>query len=85
MVTLTSFLAYLERRNTRYLFLFLAFVFLASTEIVGLVEVWFYSTQLLLIPFTSIHLSHFLEFLMLSSFSVALLSKKKGVCSGDRL
>ena len=82
---LTSFLAYLERRNRRYLFLFLAFVFLASSELVGLVEVLFYSSQLILIPFTAIHLSHFLEFLMLSSFSLALLSKSRIVGGGDGL
>jgi len=62
-----------ERKTLRYLFLSMAFVFLAASEAVGLIEVWFMSTQLILIPATGIHLSHFLEFLMLSSFSLALL------------
>ena len=85
MVLLTSLFAYRVRRNSRYLFLTLAFAFLAASEIVGLVEVLFYSAELIVIPFTGIHLSHFLEFLMLSSFSFALLTKTKGVCGGDQL
>jgi len=73
VVLLISLLAYVERKTLRYLFLSMAFVFLAASEAVGLIEVWFMSTQLILIPATGIHLSHFLEFLMLSSFSLALL------------
>jgi hypothetical protein len=67
------------------MFLSLAFAFLAASEIVGLVEILFYSAELIFIPFTGIHLSHFLEFLMLSSFGFALLTKGKGVCSADQL
>ena len=84
LVLLMSIFAYRVRKNSRYMFLSLAFAFLAASEIVGLVEVLFYSTSLIVIPFTGIHLSHFLEFLMLSSFSLALLTKNKGVCDGNR-
>lgn len=84
LVLLMSIFAYRVRKNSRYMFLSLAFAFLAASEIVGLVEVLFYSTALIVIPFTGIHLSHFLEFLMLSSFSLALLLKNKGVCDGNR-
>ena len=79
IVVLISLLAYYERRSRRYLLLSLAFIFLAASEVVGLVEVWFLSAQLIMIPPTGIHLSHFLEFLMLSSFSAALLTNGKGV------
>jgi len=75
VVLLISLLAYAERKTTRYLFLSMAFAFLTGSEVVGLVESWFLSTQLIFIPATGIHLSHFLEFLMLSSFSLALLVK----------
>jgi len=85
LVLATSLLAYRIRRNSRYLFLSLAFAFLAASEIVALVEVLFYSAELIVIPSTGIHLSHFLEFLMLSSFSIALLIKNKGVPSADQL
>jgi hypothetical protein len=75
VVLLISLLAYSERKTFRYLFLSMAFAFLAASEAVGLIESWFLSTQLIFIPATGIHLSHFLEFLMLSSFSLALLVK----------
>jgi hypothetical protein len=68
-----SLLAYADRKSSRYFFLCLAFAFLAASEVVGLIESWFLSTQLIFIPATGIHLSHFLEFLMLASFSLALL------------
>jgi len=73
IVLLISLFAYVERKTSRYFFLSLAFAFLAASELVGLIEVWFLSTQLIFIPSTGIHLSHFLEFLMLASFSLALL------------
>jgi hypothetical protein len=75
LVLIISILAYAERRGKRYLFLSLAFTFLAFSQIVELVESLFLSNQLILIPSTEIHLSHFLDFLMLSSFSVALLTR----------
>jgi hypothetical protein len=70
-----SALAYAERRNRRYMFLSLAFGFLALTQVIELIETIFFSSELIVIPFTGIHVSHFLDLLMLSSFSVALLVK----------
>ncbi|MBO0888261.1 hypothetical protein J2P12_04090 [Candidatus Bathyarchaeota archaeon] len=75
VVLLISVLAYTQRRSHRYLFLCLAFASLALSQIVELIEALFYSNQLMLIPDTGIHLSHFLDFLTLSCFSVALLVK----------
>lgn len=74
-VLLISLSAYTVRKTQRYLFLSLAFAFLAASQVVGLVESWVLSTQLIFIPDTGIHLSHFLDFLMLSSFSLALLAR----------
>ncbi|OLC60915.1 hypothetical protein AUH73_08530 [archaeon 13_1_40CM_4_53_4] len=73
LVLLISLLAYASRRDTRYMFLSLAFTFLALSQVVELIETLFLSNQLVYIPLTGIHLSHFLEFVMLSSFSLALL------------
>jgi hypothetical protein len=75
LVLLISLLATAQRRNLRYLFLSLAFGFLAASQIVQLIETVFLSNQLVFIPFTGVHLSHFLDFLMLGSFSIALLSR----------
>ncbi len=80
LVLMVSLLAYASRRDTRYMFLSLAFTFLALSQIVELVETLFLSNQLIFIPLTGIHLSHFLDFLMLSSFSLALLIR-----SGDSI
>ena len=73
LVLLISLLAYASRRDTRYMFLSLAFTFLALSQVVELIETLFLSNQLVYIPLTGIHLSHFLDFVMLSSFSLALL------------
>jgi hypothetical protein len=73
LVLLISLLAYASRRDTRYMFLSLAFTFLALSQVVELIETLFLGNQLVYIPLTGIHLSHFLDFLMLSSFSLALL------------
>lgn len=75
LVLSISLLAYRQRRTNRYLALSLAFTFLALSQVVELVETLFLSSQLVLIPLTGIHLSHFFDFLMLSSFSFALLAR----------
>ncbi len=80
LVLMISLLAYASRRDSRYMFLSLAFTFLFLSQVVELVETLFLSNQLIFIPQTGIHLSHFLDFLMLSSFSLALLIR-----SGDPL
>jgi hypothetical protein len=80
LVLTISLLAYGSRRDTRYMFLSLAFTFLTLSQIVELVETLFLSNELIFIPLTGIHLSHFLDFLMLSSFGLALM-----VRNGDSL
>jgi hypothetical protein len=85
LVLFISLLAYAGRRGTRYMFLSLAFTFLASSQIVELIETLFLSSQLVYISGTGIHLSHFLDFLMLASFSLALLVRsEKIIGSPDR-
>jgi len=73
VVLLISLLAYESRRDTRYMLLSIAFTLLSLSQVVELIETIFLSNQLVYIPLTGIHLSHFLDFLMLSSFSLALL------------
>jgi len=73
LVLVISLFAYATRRDTRYLLLSIAFTFLFLSQLVELIETIFLSNQLVYIPLTGIHLSHFLDFLMLSSFSLALL------------
>jgi hypothetical protein len=73
LVFAISILARAEKRGRRHLLLTLAFGFLFLSQVVELVETLYLSNQLILIPFTEVHLSHFLDFLMLSSFSIALL------------
>lgn len=85
LVLLISLLAYASRRETRYMFLSLAFAFLALSQVVEFIETLFLSNQLVYIPVTGIHLSHFLDFLMLASFSLALLVRsEKIIGSSDR-
>ena len=79
LVLLISLLAYASRRDTRYMLLSLAFTFLTLSQIVELIETLFLSNQLVYIPLTGIHLSHFLDFLMLSSFSLALLVRAEKI------
>ena len=68
-----SVLARAETRSHRHLLLTLAFGFLFLSQVVELVETLYLSNELVLIPYTEVHLSHFLDFLMLSCFSIALL------------
>jgi hypothetical protein len=84
LVLLISLLAYAGRRESRYLFLSLAFAFLALSQVVELVETIFLSDQLIFIPLTGIHLTHFLDFLMLSSFSMALLLRSRDTLGNTR-
>jgi uncharacterized membrane protein len=85
LVLVISLLAYASRRDTRYMLLSLAFTFLALSQVVELIETLFLSNQLIYMPLTGIHLSHFLDFLMLSSFSLALLVlREKTLGSTDK-
>jgi hypothetical protein len=62
---------YARKRDSRYLFLLLAFVFLGLSQIVTLLETLFLSSPMFL-PFLELHVSHLLDFLMLLSFTLAL-------------
>jgi hypothetical protein len=74
-ILLVSIAAQLRKRNSRYLFMTLAFGFLTLSQSVELVETLFMSNQLVVVPVAGVHLSHFLDFLMLSSFGLALFRK----------
>lgn len=73
LVLAISILAHAETGTRRHLFLVFAFGFLFMSQVTELVETLYLSNQLILIPYTEVHLSHFLDFLMLASFSFALL------------
>jgi hypothetical protein len=74
VVVLTiSALAYFRKGGARYLSLLLAFTFLTLSQVITLVEVLFLSQGLILLPFVGLHLTHLLDFLMLSSFVLALI------------
>ncbi|MGI0090409.1 MAG: hypothetical protein ACREBS_01745 [Nitrososphaerales archaeon] len=66
-------LVYLRKRNTRYLFLLIAFAFLFMSQTVTMLEVTLFSNAYLLIPYTGLHLSHLFDFLMILSFGLALV------------
>jgi hypothetical protein len=87
IVVLTiSVTAFWQKRNARYLMLFVAFFFLALSQIFTLGEVLFYSGALITIPFVGIHLTHLFDFLMLVTFGLALLrnwDQRKPVASGN--
>ncbi len=72
-LVLIASLAYLRRRNRRYLFLTLAFVFLFASQFVTMLEVAVYSNYLMIIPSIGLHLSHLFDLLMLLSFAAALM------------
>lgn len=69
--------AYVKKRDSRYLFLLLAFVFLGLAQIVTLLETVSLSNPVYL-PFLELHLSHLLDFLMLLSFTLALTRSIEG-------
>jgi hypothetical protein len=75
IVLAVSVVAYSKRRNRRYFLLTLAFAFLTLSQSVDLIETLFMSSQLIIIPVVQIHLSHFFDFLMLTSFGLALVEK----------
>lgn len=81
-----SLLAYSRRQNTRFLFLTLGFFFLFLSQVVSLCEVFLLSDYLVIIPVLGIHLSHFLDLLMLLSFVTAIArnwgSTNKGAVDG---
>jgi len=64
---------YWRRRNGRYFFLMLAFVFFFLDQAVTFYQEIDLGGMLIAIPYISLHLVHFLELLMSVSFLAALL------------
>jgi heme A synthase len=75
VVLLVSVLAYARKRNSRYLFLSFAFLFLLLSQAVTLVETIFLSNSLIIVPYAGVHLAHVFDFLMLFSFVAAITRK----------
>lgn len=81
VVMVVSAGAFIRRRDGRYFFLMLAFVFLCLDQLITLYqEVYFYGL-LIIIPYLGLHLVHVLELLMLVSFIAALLVPFRGMRS----
>lgn len=75
VVLAVSVSAYARRPERRYFFLMIAFVFLALSQTETLIETFFLSNALILIPYLDVHLSHLFDFLMLFCFGLALTSR----------
>jgi hypothetical protein len=73
-----SLFAYLRRSSGRYFFLLLAFLFLALSQSITFAESFFFSDQLIVIPYVGLHLTHLLDFAMLLSFGLALTKSYAG-------
>jgi hypothetical protein len=68
-----SVAAFVRRRESRYFFLMIAFLFFSLDQIVTLYqEIYFYGL-LIVIPYIGLHLVHVLELVMLLSLIAALL------------
>jgi hypothetical protein len=74
-----SMAAYIRRKDRRYFFLMLAFVFLALDQAITLYQELYFYGLLIVIPYLGLHLVHFLELLMLISFMAALLVPYRGM------
>ena len=62
-----------RRRNSRYFFLMLAFVFFSLDQIITLLQQLYLGDVLLSIPVIGLHVTHIFELLMGASFIAALL------------
>jgi hypothetical protein len=76
-----------RRRNGRYFFLMLAFVFFFLDQAVTFYQEIDLGGMLIAIPYLSLHLVHFLEFMMSISFLAALLGPstvgRKGMAKNE--
>jgi hypothetical protein len=79
VVMLISAGAYIRRRDGRYFFLMLAFIFLCLDQLITLYQELYFYGLLIVIPYLGLHLVHFLELLMLASFIGALVLPFKGI------
>jgi hypothetical protein len=72
-VLVIALLAYERKKNTRFMLLSFAFMFLAASQIITLFETLFLSGSLVLIPIVNIHLTHIFDFFTLLTFGFALV------------
>lgn len=79
VVLAISVAAYVKRRDSRYLFLMIAFVFFALDQLITLYQEVYYYGLLIVIPGIGLHLVHVLELFMLLSLIAALVLPMKGV------
>jgi hypothetical protein len=75
LVLTISALAYWRRPERRYLFLMIAFIFLALSQTETLIETVFLSNTLIIVPVLDVHLAHLFDFFTLFNFGLALLSR----------
>lgn len=68
-----SIAAYVRRRETRYFFLMIAFLFFCLDQVVTLYQELYFYGFLIVIPYIGLHLVHVLELVMLLSLIAALL------------
>jgi hypothetical protein len=70
--------AYIRRRDSRYFFLMIAFVFFFLDQMVTLYQELYYYGLLIIIPYLGLHLVHVLELAMLASLIAALILPLRG-------
>jgi hypothetical protein len=80
-VLVVSVAAYAKRRDSRYLFLMIAFAFFALDQVVTLYQEVYCYGLLIVIPGIGLHLVHVLELLMLVSLLAALVLPMRGIKS----
>ncbi len=73
VVLAISIAAYVRRRETRYFFLMIAFLFFCLDQVVTLYQELYFYGLLIVIPYIGLHLVHVLELVMLLSLIAALL------------
>ena len=74
-VLIISILAYKRKRQTRYLLLPFAFLFLFISQFITLLESLFYSDDLLVIPYIGVHIAHLFDLFTLVAFGLALFKR----------
>ena len=74
-VLIISIFAYKRRRQTRYLLLPFAFLFMFISQFISLLESLFYSDVLLVVPYVGVHLAHLFDLFTLVAFGLALFKR----------
>jgi hypothetical protein len=73
VVLVISVGAFIRRRESRYFFLMVAFLFFCADQLVTLYQELYFYGLLIVIPILGLHLVHVLELMMLLSLIAALL------------